>query len=83
VEDQPPDIEAQIRNLIMPYIFISNAIILAITPANVDFSTSEAVKFVEQVDPEGRFLLHQIVIDTPTDPWLIYRTRNLRCFNET
>ncbi len=68
MEDQPPDIEAQIRNLIMAYIFISNAIILAITPANVDFSTSEAVKFAEPVNPEGRFLLHQIVIDTPTEP---------------
>ncbi|CAF0912552.1 unnamed protein product [Rotaria sordida] len=54
VEDQPADIETQVRNLIMHYISNPNAIILAITPANVDFSTSEAVKFAKEVDPEGR-----------------------------
>lgn len=53
MEDQPADIENQVRNLIMHYISNPNAIILAITPANVDFSTSEAVKFSKEVDPEG------------------------------
>jgi dynamin 1-like protein len=37
----------------MHYISNPNAIILAITPANIDFSTSEAVKFAKEVDPEG------------------------------
>ncbi len=55
MEDQPVDIENQVRNLIMHYISNPNAIILAITPANVDFSTSEAVKFAKEVDPEGFF----------------------------
>lgn len=41
----------------MHYISNPNAIILAITPANVDFSTSEAVKFAKEVDPEGLFSL--------------------------
>ncbi|CAF0975920.1 unnamed protein product [Adineta ricciae] len=54
VEDQPADIEKQVRDLIMHYISNPNAIILAITPANVDFSTSEAVKFAKEVDSEGR-----------------------------
>ncbi|CAF3703427.1 unnamed protein product [Rotaria sp. Silwood1] len=54
VDDQPVDIEHQVRNLIMDYISNPNAIILAITPANVDFSTSEAVKFAKEVDPEGQ-----------------------------
>ncbi|CAF0924474.1 unnamed protein product [Adineta steineri] len=54
VEDQPVDIEKQVRDLIMHYISNPNAIILAITPANVDFSTSEAVKFAKEVDPDGR-----------------------------
>ena len=53
MEDQPADIENQVRNLIMYYISNPNSIILAITPANVDFSTSEAVKFAKEVDPEG------------------------------
>ena len=59
MEDQPADIEKQIRNLIMHYISNPNAIILAITPANVDFSTSEAVKFAKEVDPEGFYFLNQ------------------------
>ncbi|CAF1671344.1 unnamed protein product [Adineta ricciae] len=54
VEDQPADIEQQVRDLILHYISNPNAIILAITPANIDFSTSEAVKFAKEVDPEGR-----------------------------
>ncbi|CAF1355563.1 unnamed protein product [Adineta steineri] len=54
VEDQPVDIEQQVRNLYLYYISNPNAIILAITPANIDFSTSEAVKFAKEVDPEGR-----------------------------
>ncbi|CAF1347667.1 unnamed protein product [Rotaria magnacalcarata] len=54
VDDQPVDIEQQVRNLIIHYISNPNAIILAITPANVDFSTSEAVKFAKEVDPEGQ-----------------------------
>ena len=57
VEDQPVDIENQVRTLIMHYISNPNAIILAITPANVDFSTSEAVKFAKEVDPEGSLRL--------------------------
>jgi len=54
VDDQPADIENQVRDLILHYISNPNAIILAITPANVDFSTSEAVKYAKEVDPEGR-----------------------------
>jgi len=44
----------------MHYISNPNAIILAITPANVDFSTSEAVKFAKEVDPEGFYILYKI-----------------------
>ena len=40
----------------MNYISNPNAIILAITPANVDFSTSESVKFAKEVDPEGSYI---------------------------
>ncbi|CAF3694633.1 unnamed protein product [Rotaria sordida] len=54
VDDQPIDIEHQVRNLIMDYISNPNAVILAITPANVDFSTSDAIKFAKEVDPEGQ-----------------------------
>ena len=57
MEDQPANIEQQVRQLIMDYISNPNAIILAITPANIDFSTSDAVKFAKEVDPEGLFFL--------------------------
>lgn len=53
VDDQPQDIEQQVRNLILHYISNPNAIILAITPANIDFSTSEAIKYAREIDPEG------------------------------
>lgn len=57
VGDQPEDIEIQIRRIITQYIKNPNSIILAITPANQDFATSEAVKLARDIDPEGFFLI--------------------------
>lgn len=53
VGDQPPDIEYQIRKLMMKYIENPNCIILVVTPANGDIATSEAIKFAKEVDPDG------------------------------
>jgi dynamin 1-like protein len=53
VGDQPPDIEEQIRKLISSYITNPNSLILAVTPANQDFATSEPLKLARQVDKEG------------------------------
>lgn len=53
VGDQPTDIETQIKKLIFKYIESQNCIILAVTAANVDIATSEALKFAKEVDPEG------------------------------
>ncbi|XP_047146365.1 dynamin-1-like protein isoform X1 [Hydra vulgaris] len=53
VGDQPLDVEAQIRSLIMKYAANSNALILAVTAANTDLATSEAIKIAREVDPEG------------------------------
>ncbi|MCP9265601.1 Dynamin-1-like protein [Dirofilaria immitis] len=53
VGDQPTDIEVQVRDLIMNYIGNPNSIILAVTPANQDFATSEPLKLAREVDPEG------------------------------
>ncbi|XP_002129967.3 dynamin-1-like protein [Ciona intestinalis] len=53
VGDQPDDIEEQARNLILRYISNPNSIILAVTPANVDFATSEALQMARIVDPDG------------------------------
>jgi replication fork clamp-binding protein CrfC len=51
--DQPPDIEDQIRNMIRGFISKNNAIILAVTAANQDLSTSDALKLAKEADPEG------------------------------
>ncbi|XP_054154711.1 dynamin-1-like protein isoform X2 [Oppia nitens] len=71
VGDQPEDIEVQIRNLIVKYISNPNSIILAVTPANTDFSTSESLKLAKDVDPDGRRTLAVItkldLMDAGTD----------------
>lgn len=54
VGDQPLDIEHQIRHLILQYISNPNSIILAVTPANIDLATSEALKIAREVDPDGK-----------------------------
>lgn len=53
VGDQPPDIEKQIRDMIMKYVTNTNCIILAITPANSDLANSDALKIAKDVDPQG------------------------------
>ncbi|OQR71813.1 dynamin-1 protein [Tropilaelaps mercedesae] len=71
VGDQPEDIEAQIKSLIYDYTANPNSIILAVTPANTDFATSEAIKLAREVDPEGRRTLAVItkldLMDAGTD----------------
>lgn len=54
VGDQPVDIEAQIKDLLVLYIENPNSIILAVTAANTDMATSEALKLAKDVDPDGR-----------------------------
>lgn len=54
VGDQPEDIEDQIKSLIQKYIENPNCIILAVTAANTDIATSEALKFSKEIDPDGR-----------------------------
>lgn len=53
VGDQPPDIEYQIRDMIMQYICQENCLILAVTPANMDLANSDALKLAKDVDPQG------------------------------
>lgn len=54
VGDQPDDIEAQIKDLLVKYIENPNSIILAVTAANTDMATSESLKLAKDVDPDGR-----------------------------
>ncbi|KAM6080019.1 dynamin-3 isoform 9-T9 [Theristicus caerulescens] len=53
VGDQPPDIEQQIRDMIMQFISRENCLILAVTPANTDLANSDALKLAKEVDPQG------------------------------
>ncbi|XP_026747278.1 dynamin-1-like protein isoform X2 [Trichoplusia ni] len=71
IGDQPEDIENQIRNLIIKYIGNPNSIILAVTAANTDMATSEAIKMSKEVDPDGRRTLAVVtkldLMDAGTD----------------
>ncbi|XP_042238355.1 dynamin-like isoform X8 [Homarus americanus] len=51
--DQPPDIEQQIRNMIMTYITKDSCLILAVSPANSDLANSDALKLSKDADPDG------------------------------
>ena len=51
--DQPADIEFQIRDMLMQFITKDNCLILAVTPANSDLATSDALKLAKEVDPTG------------------------------
>ncbi|NWQ99291.1 DYN3 protein, partial [Paradoxornis webbianus] len=53
VGDQPPDIEQQIRDMIMQFISRENCLILAVTPANTDLANSDALKLAKEVDSQG------------------------------
>lgn len=51
IGDQPLDIEQQVKDLILKHISNKNCLILAVTPANIDLSNSDALKLAKEVDP--------------------------------
>lgn len=53
VGDQPPNIEALVRNMIVEYIREENCLILAVSEANVDLERSEALKLAKEFDKDG------------------------------
>jgi Dynamin family len=53
VGDQPVDIGEQIRDMIMTYICRETCLILAVTPANTDLATSDALQLARSADPDG------------------------------
>lgn len=69
VGDQPKDIEVQIRDLILKHISNPNCIILAVTAANTDMATSEALKVAREVDPDGK----KITGNRAPSPVLLWR----------
>ncbi|ELP85127.1 dynamin, putative [Entamoeba invadens IP1] len=53
VEGQEKDISQQLKQMVLKFIESPNAIILAVTSANVDLATSDALSIAREVDPEG------------------------------
>ncbi|GAA0153125.1 membrane traffic protein [Lithospermum erythrorhizon] len=53
VEGQPESIVQDIENMVRSYVEKPNCIILAISPANQDIATSDAIKLSREVDPAG------------------------------
>ncbi|CAD5194430.1 unnamed protein product [Musa acuminata subsp. malaccensis] len=53
VEGQPDSIVQDIENMVRTYVEKPNCIILAISPANQDIATSDAIKLAREVDPTG------------------------------
>ncbi|XP_074556246.1 phragmoplastin DRP1E-like [Curcuma longa] len=53
VEGQPDSIVQDIENMVRSYVTKPNCIILAISPANQDIATSDAMKLAREVDPTG------------------------------
>ncbi|XP_070107601.1 dynamin-1 isoform X10 [Equus przewalskii] len=54
VGDQPPDIEFQIRDMLMQFVTKENCLILAVSPANSDLANSDALKIAKEVDSQGQ-----------------------------
>ncbi|XP_022770587.1 dynamin-related protein 1B isoform X2 [Durio zibethinus] len=53
IEGQPESIVQDIENMVRAFIEKPNCIILAISPANQDLATSDAIKISREVDPKG------------------------------
>ncbi|RZC74147.1 hypothetical protein C5167_049625 [Papaver somniferum] len=53
IEGQPQSIVEDIENMVRSYVEKPNSIILAISPANQDIATSDAIKLAKEVDPLG------------------------------
>lgn len=55
VGDQPNDIEARVRTMVLSYIKHETCIILAVSPANADLANSDALQMARMADPDGSF----------------------------
>eukprot|EP00897_Mesotaenium_endlicherianum_P002309 jgi/Mesen1/2105/ME000151S01367 len=53
VGDQPSDIEARVRTMILSYIKHDTCVILAVSPANADLANSDALQMARIADPDG------------------------------
>lgn len=50
------------QEMILSFISNPNCLILAVSPANSDLATSDALKLAREVDPDGRTLFIQALL---------------------
>ena len=53
IDGQPKSIVAELEDMARTYVKGDNAITLAVTPANADLATSDALHLAREVDPAG------------------------------
>ena len=53
IDGQPKSIVAELETMARDYVKHDNVIILAVTPANADLATSDALRLAREVDPTG------------------------------
>ncbi|KAK0420607.1 hypothetical protein QR680_014787 [Steinernema hermaphroditum] len=79
--DQSQDIETVVREMILHYIDKPNCLILAVSPANTDLSTSDALLLAKKVDPRGERTIGVItkvdLMDAGTNAYELLRNRVL------
>lgn len=70
MDDQPKDIEKQVKKMILKFIRKENCLILAVTPANIDLANSDALKLAREVDDDAEMtqaMLRTIGVITKLD----------------
>eukprot|EP00877_Chromochloris_zofingiensis_P008940 jgi/Chrzof1/429/Cz01g15170.t1 len=82
IEGQPQSIVHDLEEMCKQYIKGDNAIILAVTPANADLATSDALRLAREVDPTGERTIGVLtkvdIMDKGTDCRDILLGRSLR-----
>jgi GTPase SAR1 family protein len=53
IDGQPKSIVTELENMAREYVRHENVIILAVTPANADLATSDALRLAREMDPTG------------------------------
>ncbi|KAI8462851.1 MAG: dynamin-related GTPase [Monoraphidium minutum] len=82
IEGQPPSIVQDLEDMCKQYIKGDNAIILAVSPANADLATSDALRLAKEVDPLGERTIGVLtkidIMDKGTDCRDVLCGRSLR-----
>mmetsp|Transcript_5727 Transcript_5727/g.16368 ORF Transcript_5727/g.16368 Transcript_5727/m.16368 type:complete len:644 (-) Transcript_5727:522-2453(-) len=85
IDGQPKSIVQDLENMARTYIKGENAIILAVTPANADLATSDALHLAREVDPAGERTIGVLtkldIMDRGTDAREVLDGRAVRLKN--